>query len=96
MIKQCRCHGISGSCSVQTCWMRLAPFSEVAKALKQQYYNAIQVQFENAPYDVTMGNNTKIPIEKIQKTNSDQLLYLDESPDYCNPDELTGKENLLQ
>jgi hypothetical protein len=34
----CKCHGVSGSCTTQTCWKRLKPFKETAEMLKGSYY----------------------------------------------------------
>lgn len=33
MRTKCTCHGVSGSCSVRTCWRALAPLSRVAATL---------------------------------------------------------------
>lgn len=91
MIKHCRCHGISGSCSLQTCWMQVAPFPEIARYLKERYHKAIQINFEGAPLGVAMGNAASADsIEKIQNADPDSLVYLEESPDYCKPNVLTG------
>ncbi|KAH9369655.1 hypothetical protein HPB48_007622 [Haemaphysalis longicornis] len=45
----CKCHGVSGSCSVKTCWRELAPFPEVALRLKRKYETAVNAQLENKP-----------------------------------------------
>jgi hypothetical protein len=34
----CKCHGISGSCTAETCWKRLRPFKETGEKLKGNYY----------------------------------------------------------
>ncbi|ELW67346.1 Protein Wnt-9a [Tupaia chinensis] len=39
----CKCHGVSGSCTVRTCWRQLAPFHEVGKHLKHKYETALKV-----------------------------------------------------
>ena len=33
----CKCHGVSGSCTVKTCWLQLAPFHSVGNILKRKY-----------------------------------------------------------
>lgn len=44
--RTCKCHGVSGSCSVKTCWHKLAVFSDTASVIKSKYDNAIQVNVE--------------------------------------------------
>lgn len=44
--RTCKCHGVSGSCSVKTCWNQLAVFSETAAVIKSKYDNAVQVNVE--------------------------------------------------
>ncbi|XP_061433277.1 protein Wnt-9a-like [Lethenteron reissneri] len=39
----CKCHGVSGSCSVRTCWRQLAPFGESGRLLKRAYDSALRV-----------------------------------------------------
>lgn len=43
MKKLCKCHGVSGSCQLQTCWMRVADFNVVGAYLKDAYRKAIKV-----------------------------------------------------
>lgn len=44
--RTCKCHGVSGSCSIKTCWHKLAAFTETAVHLKNKYDNAVQVGVE--------------------------------------------------
>ena len=43
MRMQCRCHGVSGSCELKTCWRTMPSFAQVGDYLKQKYENAVQV-----------------------------------------------------
>ena len=36
----CKCHGVSGSCSLKTCWLQLADFRQVGEFLKEKYDSA--------------------------------------------------------
>lgn len=46
MSRTCKCHGVSGSCSVKTCWHQMAHFGETAAVLKSKYDSAVQVTSE--------------------------------------------------
>lgn len=39
----CKCHGVSGSCTMKTCWHSLPNFREVGKALMRKYRKARSV-----------------------------------------------------
>lgn len=62
---RCKCHGISGSCTVRTCWRQLSPFRDIGNTLKQKYENSYKVvTYTNhatgkSPLsdDVTLENN---------------------------------------
>lgn len=43
MRMQCRCHGVSGSCELKTCWKTMPSFTEVGDTLKRKYRQAVQV-----------------------------------------------------
>lgn len=46
--KHCRCHGISGACSLQTCWDKLIDMSLITRHLKFAYlYRTYQVEARN-------------------------------------------------
>ncbi|EFX86385.1 putative secreted signaling factor WNT9 [Daphnia pulex] len=79
--RTCKCHGVSGSCSVKTCWNQLAAFSETAAVIKNRYDNAVQVNVEireNASHlrtvSVSAGDH---------RVDRKELIYQQRSPDFC-------------
>ncbi|XP_076335757.1 protein Wnt-5b-like [Tachypleus tridentatus] len=79
----CKCHGVSGSCSLITCWQQLASFREIGDHLRDKYDGATEVG---------INRRGKLQIKNprhILPTSAD-LVYLDQSPDYCLANELTG------
>lgn len=47
MVLKCRCHGISGSCELKTCWRTLPSFSLIGKVLKEKYENSVQMTIKS-------------------------------------------------
>lgn len=87
--RRCRCHGLSGVCQFQTCWDQLIDFSIIASRLRSVYLsNITRVEIKNqGTYDKpdlhlasTTGNHSS-----IDKLELRELVYLYESPDYCEP-----------
>ncbi|XP_054713550.1 protein Wnt-4-like [Uloborus diversus] len=83
---QCKCHGVSGSCEVKTCWHALPPLLEVAQKLKLRHRNAEEVR------PVMVGRGTKLLPATNARFNKDDLVYREQSPDYCVYDPKTGSE----
>jgi len=42
---QCKCHGVSGSCEVKTCWRSVPSFRELGVILKEKYNGATEVGY---------------------------------------------------
>lgn len=40
---RCRCHGLSGSCSLKTCWLTLPNFQVIGAYLKKKYENSVHL-----------------------------------------------------
>ncbi|GBM55238.1 Protein Wnt-5a [Araneus ventricosus] len=79
----CKCHGVSGSCSLVTCWQQLAPFREVGDYLKDKYDGATEVKINHR-------GKLQIRNPRYNLPTAEDLVYIDESPDYCVPNEKTG------
>ena len=43
MKMKCRCHGVSGSCGVKTCWRAIPSFREVGDQLKAKYESSVEI-----------------------------------------------------
>lgn len=95
MVMKCKCHGVSGSCQTQTCWKELAPFTEIARKLKERYQKAVRISFESVKGAVSIGNSARhAPSAEEAKNIEDSLVFLEKSPDYCKANARIG--NLRQ
>jgi hypothetical protein len=50
MFRKCKCHGVSSSCDIKTCWNTLPSLQVIADNLKKRYLVAYQI---GQPYDTT-------------------------------------------
>nr|CDI40099.1 WNT2 protein [Euperipatoides kanangrensis] len=81
---ECKCHGVSGSCTIRTCWLAMMDFRRVGEYLRSRYNGATEVMMNQEGSGLIVANkNHKRP------TRSD-LVYFESSPDYCLNDEDTG------
>lgn len=80
--KECYCHGISGSCSIKTCWVVTPTLKHIGHALTKKYASAMQV---------TVSPSESNPILHSGSTVSNkELVYTRNSPTYCERDEKHG------
>ncbi|XP_022708638.1 protein Wnt-1-like [Varroa jacobsoni] len=82
----CKCHGVSGSCSLQVCWRRLKEFRAIGEELMQRYDGATQVQAS-----LSRGRAKLKPVmREVKRPGKKDLVYIDDSPDYCQKNETLG------
>ncbi|XP_068859555.1 protein Wnt-7b isoform X4 [Aphelocoma coerulescens] len=87
---ECKCHGVSGSCTTKTCWTTLPKFREIGYILKEKYNAAVQVEVVRAS---RLRQPTFLKIKQIksyQKPMETDLVYIEKSPNYCEEDASTG------
>ncbi|KAK3599048.1 hypothetical protein CHS0354_012536 [Potamilus streckersoni] len=101
MKQECKCHGMSGSCTIKTCWMRLPLFRAVGDLLKDRFDGASRVLPGNAGSMETEGNNgggrrkrrkfTLLPANTNHKPpGKKDLVYFEDSPNFCEKDTSIG------
>ncbi|XP_056123021.1 protein Wnt-6 isoform X2 [Rhinichthys klamathensis goyatoka] len=86
MRTECKCHGLSGSCTLRSCWRKMPLFRQVGDYLMQSFHTAVRV----------MGGNDGKSLVPIDPDNppldATVLIYSAESPDFCQANQRTGTE----
>lgn len=81
---ECKCHGVSGSCTVRTCWQTMAPFGATARWLKTRYDAATEVNM------LPSGWGLVPRLAHHRSPRKKDLVFLESSPDYCLADSTYG------
>ncbi|XP_035239268.1 protein Wnt-7a-like isoform X1 [Anguilla anguilla] len=87
---ECKCHGVSGSCTTRTCWTTLPKFRQLGFLLKEKYIQAVQVEAVRAR---RTRRPTFLKIRRphsYRKPSATDLVYIEKSPNYCEEDWRTG------
>ncbi|XP_013420011.1 protein Wnt-9a [Lingula anatina] len=81
----CKCHGVSGSCTVRTCWRQLAPFHEMGNKLKDRYDKSVKVELSNnkAKGKTQLVRKKRNPNDADVRVKSKELVHIEESPSFC-------------
>ncbi|CAG9792502.1 unnamed protein product [Diatraea saccharalis] len=79
----CKCHGVSGSCSLVTCWQQLPSFREIGDYLKEKYDGATEVK-------VSRRGRLRLSHPRNDLPTVLDLVYLEESPNYCVKNDTLG------
>ncbi|VDK65794.1 unnamed protein product [Onchocerca ochengi] len=86
MRKQCRCHGVSGSCEFKTCWLQMPRFAEIGEMLKQRYNHfAVQVA-KRAKKRLRRKERS----ERKKPLRGNEIAYINKSPNYCERNDAEG------
>ncbi|KAI1903636.1 hypothetical protein AGOR_G00029240 [Albula goreensis] len=83
---KCKCHGVSGSCSIRTCWRGLQDLKDIAMDLKTKYLSATKVVHR------PMGTRKQLVPKDIdiRPVRENELVYLQSSPDFCSKNDKLG------
>jgi len=84
----CKCHGLSGSCAVKTCWRELPTLYEVGDILRDKYDSAVEVEVHvprsGGPATLHYYDNSS---DEHVPARTDKLVYLEQSGNYCTIDQ---------
>ncbi|MGH0116384.1 UNVERIFIED_CONTAM: hypothetical protein FKN15_035688 [Acipenser sinensis] len=82
--RSCKCHGVSGSCSIQTCWLQLSEFREIGNYLKLKHDQAQKLDMDKRRMRAGNSADNRAAIAEAFSTIArTELIYFEESPDYC-------------
>ena len=80
MKTKCKCVGLSGSCSLKTCWKTVPEFREVGTILKEKYDFAIRIHMSNRNRGkIRPFHRKSVKADDFQKG----LAFFELSPNYC-------------
>ncbi|XP_043925612.1 protein Wnt-8a [Protopterus annectens] len=84
MKRTCKCHGVSGSCSIQTCWLQLAEFRDIGNYLKIKHGHAEKLDMDKRRMKAgNSADNRGAIADAFSIVPRSELVYLEDSPDYC-------------
>nr|CDI40110.1 WNT4 protein [Glomeris marginata] len=92
---ECKCHGVSGSCELKTCWRAMPTFRQVGEVLKEKFDGATEVERRTSATSPGSSRGFSggylVPLNTGFKPHTDtDLVYLNSSPDFCERDERQG------
>lgn len=75
MAMKCKCHGVSGSCEMKTCYRALPSLRVVGEKLKERFSKAVLVEMK----DLTLVSK----FDNGRHVNENDLAYIENSPNFC-------------
>lgn len=85
--RKCKCHGLSGSCSLKTCWIQQPSFRQVGDFLRDRYNGASEMITKIN----RKGKQRLKPKHKhLKKPTENDLIYYQTSPNFCDHNPKAG------
>lgn len=83
MRRVCKCHGLSGSCTLQTCWLKMPRMRNVGFHLKEKFDGASLVSGSNNGKKLLPSGMSRPPIPE-------DIVYTEASPNFCEANRKVG------
>ncbi|XP_076358831.1 protein Wnt-7b-like [Tachypleus tridentatus] len=86
LLTECKCHGVSGSCTIRTCWKTLHSFSYIGDILMKKYRKSKKVVIlvrKKKAFSYSLHLRMRRSKTFDSKPKSTDLVYLQNSPNYC-------------
>lgn len=93
MDKSCKCHGVSGSCTVRVCWRTMPKMAKVASLLRRKFDSALRVKLNKNKTKLTRisrGRRGRKRNTNNKRPPPSSLVYAATSPDFCQADKRYG------
>nr|XP_053642378.1 protein Wnt-16-like [Cherax quadricarinatus] len=88
MKMQCRCHGVSGSCELKTCWRSIPTFPVVGDYLKEKYRTALRYKRKKRSSSSRRDSSRRRRRRRGRRkrrflASKEELVHIHKSPNYC-------------
>ena len=88
MRQVCKCHGVSGSCTVKVCWKVMPEFRVIGNQLLKRYNQAMQLKDATIKNRVLklksiINRKNRQVSNKFERNQKDELIFIDNSPNFC-------------
>ncbi|XP_069178063.1 protein Wnt-16 isoform X2 [Procambarus clarkii] len=88
MKMQCRCHGVSGSCELKTCWRSIPTFPVVGDYLKNKYKTALRYKRKKRSSSSGRRDSRRRRRRRGRRkrrflASKEELVHIHKSPNYC-------------
>ncbi|KAG9355817.1 hypothetical protein JZ751_000659 [Albula glossodonta] len=87
---KCKCHGLSGSCEVKTCWWSQPDFRVIGDYLKDKYDSASEMVVEKHRESRGWVETLRPKYTFFKPPTERDLVYYENSPNFCEPNPETG------
>ncbi|XP_012497158.1 PREDICTED: protein Wnt-3a [Propithecus coquereli] len=87
---KCKCHGLSGSCEVKTCWWSQPDFRAIGDFLKDKYDSASEMVVEKHRESRGWVETLRPRYTYFKVPTERDLVYYEASPNFCEPNAETG------